>query len=36
MARGVVDSKDILYFLSIIFTGLIGTELALSRRNISN
>jgi ABC-2 type transport system permease protein len=36
MARGVVDSKDIFYFLSIIFIGLLGTELALSRRNASN
>jgi ABC-2 type transport system permease protein len=36
MARGVIDTKDLCYFLSIIFTGLIGTELALSRRNISN
>ncbi len=36
MARGVIDTKDIFYFLSIIFTGLIGTELALSRRNISS
>jgi ABC-2 type transport system permease protein len=36
MARGVIDSKDILYFLSIIFTGLLGTELMLSRRNASN
>jgi ABC-2 type transport system permease protein len=36
MARGVVDSKDIFYFLSIIFIGLMGTELALSRRNASN
>ncbi len=36
MARGVIDTKDLLYFLSIIFTGLIGTELALSRRNVSN
>jgi ABC-2 type transport system permease protein len=32
MARGVIDSKDVLYFLSIVFTGLICTELALSRR----
>ena len=32
MARGVVDSKDLLYFLSIIFAGLLGTELVLSRR----
>jgi ABC-2 type transport system permease protein len=34
MARGVIDSKDIFYFLSIIFASLVGTELALSRRNI--
>jgi ABC-2 type transport system permease protein len=34
MARGVIDSKDLLYFLSIIFCALIGTELALSKRNI--
>jgi ABC-2 type transport system permease protein len=36
MARGVIDSKDILYFLSIIFAGLLGTELVQSRRNASN
>jgi ABC-2 type transport system permease protein len=36
MARGVIDSKDILYFLSIIFTGLLGTELVMSRRRGSN
>jgi len=36
MARGVIDTKDILYFLSIIFAGLLGTELVLSRRNASN
>ena len=35
MARGVIDSKDIFYFLSIIFAGLIGTELTLSKRNVS-
>lgn len=34
MARGVIDTKDVVYFLSVIFTGLIGTELALSRRNL--
>jgi len=33
MARGVIDSKDILYFLSIIFAGLLGTELVMSRRH---
>ncbi|MCX6245920.1 MAG: ABC transporter permease subunit [Bacteroidetes bacterium] len=36
MARGVIDSKDLFYFLSIIFFGLIGTELSLSKRNLSN
>lgn len=36
MARGVADSKDILYFLSIIAGGLIGTELVLSRRHAAN
>ncbi|MDP1622844.1 MAG: ABC transporter permease subunit [Bacteroidales bacterium] len=36
MARGVIDSKDIIYFLSIIFAGLLGTELVLSRRHGSN
>ena len=36
MARGVIDSKDILYFLSLILAGLLGTELVLSRRNASN
>jgi len=36
MARGVIDSKDILYFLSIIFAGLLGTELVQSKRYTSN
>ena len=36
MARGVIDTKDIFYFLSIIFTGLLGTELVMSRQNTSN
>ncbi|HNW73016.1 MAG TPA: ABC transporter permease subunit [Bacteroidales bacterium] len=34
MARGVIDSKDVIYFLSIIFLGLMGTEMALSKRNL--
>jgi ABC-2 type transport system permease protein len=34
MARGVIDSKDIIFFLSIIFLGLTGTELVLSKRNL--
>lgn len=36
MARGVIDSKDVIYFLSIIFLGLTGTELALAKRNLSS
>jgi ABC-2 type transport system permease protein len=36
MARGVIDSKDILYFLSIIFAGLLGTELVVSGRRGAN
>ena len=36
MSRGVIDSKDLFYFLSIISLGLIGTELTLAKRNISN
>ena len=36
MARGVIDSKDVIFFLSIIFLGLTGTELALSKRNLFN
>jgi len=35
MARGVIDSKDVIYFLSIIFFALAGTEMALSRRKLS-
>lgn len=33
MARGVIDSKDILYFLSLIAGGLLGTEAILARRH---
>ncbi|UCG28403.1 MAG: ABC transporter permease subunit [Bacteroidales bacterium] len=36
ISRGVVDSKDIIYFLSLIFLGLFMAEVSLSRRNISN
>ena len=35
ISRGVVDSKDIIYFLSIIFLGLIGSEAVLAKRNIN-
>ncbi|MCX6257389.1 MAG: ABC transporter permease [Bacteroidia bacterium] len=33
ITRGVIDSKDLLYFGSIIFLSLVGTESILSRRN---
>jgi len=33
LSRGVVDSKDLVYFGSIIFMGLFLTEVSLSKRN---
>jgi ABC-2 type transport system permease protein len=33
LSRGVVDSKDLIYFGSIIFMGLFLSEVSLSRRN---
>ena len=33
--RGVIDSKDIIYFLSIILFGLIASEVSLLRRQVS-
>lgn len=36
ISRGVIDTKDLVYFLSIIFIGLISTEAMLSRRNIAD
>lgn len=34
VTRGVVDTKDLIYFLSIIFLGLVASEAALSKRNM--
>lgn len=34
ISRGVIDTKDIIYFLSIISIGLFASEAALSKRNI--
>ncbi len=34
MARGVIDSRDILYFVGIALIGLIASEAALSKRNV--
>ena len=36
LSRGVVDSKDLVYFGSIIFLGLFLTEVSLSKRNAYN
>jgi ABC-2 type transport system permease protein len=33
--RGVIDSKDIIYFLSIIFFGLFLAEMSLSKRKVN-
>jgi ABC-2 type transport system permease protein len=33
VARGVVDTRDLIYFLSVCFIGLYATHLALSSRN---
>jgi ABC-2 type transport system permease protein len=35
ISRGVIDSKDIIFFLSIIFLGLVFAESSLSKRKIS-
>jgi ABC-2 type transport system permease protein len=36
MSRGVIDSSDLIYFLSLIFLGLFLTEMSLSKRNKAN
>ncbi len=36
LSRGVVDSKDLIYFGSIIFLGLFFTEVSLAKRNAYN
>ncbi len=36
LSRGVIDSKDIIYFASIMFLGLFLSEVSLGRRNVSN
>ena len=36
LSRGVVDSKDLIYFGSIIFLGLFLTEISLAKRNDFN
>lgn len=34
ISRGVIDSKDLIYFLSIIFLSLFSTEAVMSKRNL--
>ncbi|HLF35063.1 MAG TPA: ABC transporter permease subunit [Cyclobacteriaceae bacterium] len=36
ISRGVIDSRDIIYFLSVIFVGLLLSESMLSKRNWSH
>jgi ABC-2 type transport system permease protein len=36
LSRGVLDSKDLIYFGSIIFMGLFLTEVSLAKRNFFN
>jgi ABC-2 type transport system permease protein len=36
LSRGVIDSKDVIYFASIMFIGLFLSEVSLARRNASN
>lgn len=36
MTRGVIDSKDLIYFASLIILGLFGAEMMISRRNITD
>ena len=35
ISRGVIDSRDLIYFASIIIAGLVATEAVLSKRNLS-
>lgn len=35
MSRGVVDSRDVIYFLSLIFLGLFLSEMSLTKRNLN-
>jgi ABC-2 type transport system permease protein len=33
IAKGILDSRDILYFLSVMFLGLSGTFLVMQEKN---
>jgi ABC-2 type transport system permease protein len=32
MSRGVIDTKDVIYFLALTFLGLLLTEVVISKR----
>jgi ABC-2 type transport system permease protein len=34
ISRGVIDSKDLIFFFSVIFLGLVASEIAVAKRNI--
>jgi len=36
ISRGVIDSKDLIYFFSIILIALISSEITLSKRNLAD
>jgi ABC-2 type transport system permease protein len=33
IAKGIIDSRDVLYFLSVIFIGLYGTQMVMQAKN---
>ena len=35
LARGVIDTKDLLYFFSIVAMGIILSEMSLAKRNLT-
>ncbi|TAL62329.1 MAG: ABC transporter permease [Bacteroidetes bacterium] len=35
ITRGVIDTKDLIYFLTVIFIGLLLSEISISKRNIA-
>jgi ABC-2 type transport system permease protein len=36
LTRGVIDSKDLIYFASVIMLGLFGAEMAIAKRNFTD
>ncbi len=35
ITRGVIDSKDLIYFITLTFLGLFGSELVIAKRNVT-